>query len=95
MEEKVMARYLTLNVTKTGLKKGERDSFDNCPVARALKAVGCTDVFVSRNYLEFTYKGFQYKGLDSVAWPIKALETIRKWEFGKEIKPFKFRLKLA
>jgi len=83
--------YLTVNVTKTGIKKGVCRSCHDCPVARGLKAVGCTKVRVSLYAVCFVYK---YEGY-YLSLPNKVCKFIQDFDFKKEVKPFKFRLKLA
>lgn len=85
------SKYITVNVTKTGITKGKIYSTDSCPVARSLRALGARHVDVNNRTAYFTLKDKHY----FVDLPQNVQNFILKFDTGDEVKPFSFRLKLV
>jgi len=87
-----MANWITINVTKTGIKKGT-SNYASCPIARALRAKGFKDVGVGAVYGWFVYKGIRNNAY--YYWPKKVTEFIRKFDSNKQVSPFTFKVKVS
>ncbi len=83
----------TINVTKTGIRKGIQNDAYTCPVARACVVAGLKNPAADGDVLEFKYKGEYYYG---VPIPAKAKSFIEKFDkedcVRSKLKPFSFKI---
>ena len=85
-------KTVKVNVTKTGIRKGEAGSRVCCPIARALKAKGFKNVYVNTDHVEFDVYGHTWY----VDLPKLARKFIDRFDTNKKsVKPFTFTLKLV
>ena len=82
-------KTLTVHVTKTGIKRGEREDACNCPIARALRRAGLKNPTIDGTFIEYGWST-QFR----VRTPARARQFIRRFDARKPVEPFTFRLKL-
>jgi hypothetical protein len=79
---------VAVEVTTGGIKLGVKESFQRCPIARALKYLKFGKVEIDGELADFTYKGVKYKA----ALPKVAHNFITRFDNGKPVKPFTFNI---
>jgi len=85
-------KTVKVNVTKTGIRKGEQGSTEFCPIARALKAKGFKSICVHCDNVEFDVYGQTWY----ISLPKLARKFIERFDTNKKsVKPFTFTLKLV
>lgn len=80
---------MKVNVRRWDIWFGEQKSADDCPIARAVKrATGRHDVCVKPNCIYF-FRANKY-----VTIPYEVTDFIYNFDWGRNVKPFSFELKL-
>lgn len=83
---------MIIKVTQKHIDNGVKNNCEACPVALAMKDKGMRDIRVMPNMfecIEFTSKAGLIHLRDM---PNKVMEFVAKFDTGKKVKPFEFRL---
>ena len=79
---------MIIKVTKKHIKEGKCGSYRNCPIALALKSKGFTRVYVDGGDV----RAHNSAGFIDANLPIRAMKFIVKFDSGRPVKPFSFRI---
>lgn len=88
---------IRINITKTGIKKGEPCSATKDPIARAIVAAGLSDPEVQFDTISFTHKGMDHI-IDTPLIVRKFIKKFDNLDMGftrKELKPFSFVIRFT
>lgn len=80
---------IKINVLKRDIEKGEEKDCEYCPVALAVKRATHHRVGVAGDVVEI------YRGVYSTSYyslPAKAINFIKRFDGGKSVKPFSFKM---
>lgn len=92
MYEKTLKKWtasMIIRITKDNIDYGTRGKGDKCPIARSLRALGCTDIIVGTSTIEYVIFGKAY----SRPTPLVCLRFITEYDGGATIPyPIEFEL---
>lgn len=84
---------ILVDVTAEDIAHGEREDCTKCPIARALRRhKGFEKAYVNDQYVEIDHEN-RHENLYRL--PQEAVDFIRNFDDGKEVRPFKFELDLT
>jgi hypothetical protein len=79
---------LKIEITETDISRGIRESSNKCPIGKALRRVGCKEVYVDLGVILFTKNGKKYES-DST---IRLDNFLERFDTKKKVRPGVFEI---